>query len=74
MSESKRTLKEKAIRGIREYFIIFFYLWIVFTLLVIYKAVILSQHDIDFAPHGFALLNALALAKVILLAQEPACS
>jgi hypothetical protein len=70
MSESKRSLKAKAIHGMREYFIIFVYLWIIFTLLVAYRAVILSQHDIEFVPNGFALLNALALAKVILIAQE----
>jgi hypothetical protein len=32
--------------------------------------VILAEHHVDFAMHGFALINALALAKVILIAQE----
>jgi hypothetical protein len=32
--------------------------------------VILAEHHIDFALHGFALINALALGKVILIAQD----
>jgi len=35
-----------------------------------YKAMLLAEHNVDFAPHGFALINALALAKVILIAQD----
>jgi hypothetical protein len=46
------------------------YLWVVFALFVLYSSVILSEHRIQFAPHGFALVNALALAKVILVAQK----
>ena len=41
-----------------------------FSLFVIYKSVILAEHHINFALHGFALINALALAKVMLVAQE----
>jgi hypothetical protein len=70
MSDSKRTLKERAVHGMREFFFIFLYLWLVFSLLVLYKSVILSQHNIEFLPHGLAFLNALALGKVILVAQE----
>jgi hypothetical protein len=36
----------------------------------LYSSVILSEHRIPFAPHGFALVNALVLAKVILVVQE----
>ena len=31
---------------------------------------ILAEHRIPFAPHGLALINALALAKVMLVAQD----
>jgi hypothetical protein len=54
----------------REYLVISFYLFVVFSLFIMYKIVILGQQHIGFAPHGFALINALALAKVILTAQE----
>lgn len=70
MSEAKHTLKQKAVHGVREYLVISFYLFVVFSLFVIYKSVILAEHHIDFALHGFALFDALALAKVMLTAQE----
>ena len=70
MSETKRALKQKAVHELREYLVMSFYLFVVFSLFVIYKSVILAEHHIDFALHGFALINALALAKVMLVAQE----
>jgi hypothetical protein len=70
MSEGKRTLKQRAFHGLREYLVISFYLFVVFSLFAIYKSVILAEHHIDFAPHGLALINALTLAKVMLVAQE----
>jgi hypothetical protein len=54
----------------KEYLFISCYLWIVFALFVLYKSVILAEHDISFAANGFALINALALAKVMLVARE----
>ncbi len=70
MSEAKPTLKHRVFHGIREYFVISGYLFVVFALFTTYKAVILAQQHIGFTPHGLALINALALAKVILTAQE----
>jgi hypothetical protein len=70
MDASKPTLKQKAWRGIKEYFAISLYLWVIFGLFVIYQSVILAQHGIPYAMHGFALINALALAKVMLVARE----
>jgi hypothetical protein len=46
------------------------YLWLVFALLVLHKSVILTENHIPFAAHGLALLNAMALAKVMQVAQE----
>jgi hypothetical protein len=54
----------------RENLLIAFYLFVVFSLFATYKAVILAEHQIDFVPYGLALINALALAKVILVGQE----
>ena len=70
MSETKRTLKQKAVHEMREYLVMSFYLFVVFSLFVVYKSVILAEHHINFALHGFALFDALALAKVMLVAQE----
>jgi hypothetical protein len=70
VGETNRSLKQKAVHEIREYLVISFYLFVVFSLFVVYTSVILAEHHIDFALHGFAVINALALAKVMLVAQE----
>jgi hypothetical protein len=53
----------------REYLIISLYLFVVFSLLVTHRAVILGHYR-EYELHGIALINALALAKVILIAQD----
>ena len=70
MSTAPQTLKQKAAHEVREYFVITAYLFLVFSLLVVHKSMILSEHHIDYTLHGVALINALALAKVMLLAQD----
>ena len=66
---SKSSLKQKAYKEIKAFYLIAFYLWVVFGLLVLYKSEILADKHISFAFHGFALINALALAKVVLVAR-----
>jgi hypothetical protein len=70
VTEAKQTLKQRAVHEMREYLVISLYLFVVFSLFVLYKWVILAGEHIDFALHGFALFNALALAKVMLVSQE----
>ena len=70
MIPSKSALKQKAWQGMKEYLAISVYLWLIFGLFVVYQSVILAEHNIPFAFHGFALINALALAKVMLVARE----
>ena len=69
MGEPNRTLKQKAYQGLKEYLAISCYLWLVFSLFVLYRAVLLSER-ISLVVHGEALINALALGKVMLVAQE----
>jgi hypothetical protein len=69
MDEPKRTLKQKAYQGFKEYLAISCYLWLVFGLFVIYRAVLLSER-VSLVAHGEALINALALGKVMLVARE----
>ncbi len=70
MSEAKRTLKQRAFREVKEYFAISLYLFVVFSTFAFYKAMLLAEYNVDLAPQGFALINALALGKVILIAQD----
>ena len=70
MSAPKPNLKQKAVHEMREYLVISLYLFVVFSLLVVHKSMILAEHHIDYTLHGFALINALALGKVMLVAQD----
>ena len=69
MAEPNRTLKQKAYQGLKDFLAIACYLWLVFGLFVLYRAVLLSER-ISMVAHGEALVNALALGKVMLVAQE----
>jgi hypothetical protein len=65
----KSTLKQKAYREFKEFLVIAAYLWVVLGLFLLYKSVILNQEHIQTFEKGFALINALALAKVALVAR-----
>jgi len=69
MDEPKRTLKQKAYGGLKEFLAISCYLWLVLFLFVLYRSVLLSER-ISVIAHGEALINALALGKVMLIAQD----
>jgi len=69
MAEPNRTLKQKAYQELKEFLVIALYLWLIFAVLLLYKSVILAEQNVGFVAHGLALLNALALAKVILIAK-----
>ncbi len=64
------TLKQKILRGMREFLGSTLYLFVVFALFDIYRSVILQQQQMDLLPLGLSLVNALALAKVMLVGQE----
>jgi hypothetical protein len=64
------TLKQKFYRAMKEYLGISCYLWIIFALFVLYKSVLMSEQGIPYVAQGVALFNALALGKVMLIAQE----
>ena len=62
-----RSLKVKAAEEVRQFLILFFYLWILFGVFVINQGVVLREHGINFALQGFAFINALVFAKVMML-------
>jgi len=62
--------KQALIHEMKRFVIMFLYLWLLLGLFVVTEKVTLRQHGIDFAPHGFALINALVLAKVMLVAED----
>lgn len=70
MGTSTRSLQQTVYRHLKEFLTIAIYLWVVFGLLVMFKSVVLAEHHIPLAYHGFALINALALAKVMFVAKK----
>ena len=70
MAITRLTLWQKAMQQARDFILITLYLWLISGLLVIYKSVILSEFRIPFEYHGFAIINALALGKVMLVAKD----
>ncbi|MGC1907806.1 MAG: hypothetical protein WA715_28555 [Candidatus Acidiferrum sp.] len=70
MGTSSRNLKQRAYRELKEFLVIAVYLWVVFGVLIVHTSLVLGEHHIDFKYHGLALINALALAKVMLVAKD----
>jgi hypothetical protein len=68
--ETKHGFKDKAKDQIRNFTLMFLYLWVVFGMLAIHESIILAQHQIAYVSHGLALVNALIFAKVMLVAED----
>jgi hypothetical protein len=68
--QHKHNLKERAKDQLSNFTLMFLYLWVVFGLLAIHESLILSQHQIAYQAHGFAVVNALIFAKVMLVAED----
>jgi hypothetical protein len=61
-------LKEKVVAEGKQFFWIFVYLWVVLGLFSIRKSVVLHERTLIYH-QGFALINALILAKIMLIAE-----
>jgi hypothetical protein len=62
-----RSLKAKAAEEFRRFIILFFYLWILFGVFVLNQGIVLREHGFNFTMQGFAFINALVFAKVMML-------
>jgi hypothetical protein len=69
MDKRGKTLKQKAIHEFKEFLSVSLYLFIFLGMFIVYKAIVLRQHEIDFAAHGVALINALVLGKFMVVAK-----
>jgi hypothetical protein len=70
LNKPKTNLKERAVHQLREFFAMFVYLWALFALLVINQSVVLARESHNYQAHGFAIINALLLAKVLLIGED----
>ena len=70
MDTSKPTLKQKAYHELKEFFGIALYLWVILALFQFYRSLLLREEHMSVVVHqGFAIINALALGKVLLIAK-----
>lgn len=69
-SERAHHLKEKAIEEVRAFLVMALYLWFVFALMLLNEAVILKKPNLNVLGQGFAVINALVMAKVMLIADD----
>jgi len=68
-NSQKSSLKEKAAHEFEELLIIFVYLAFFFSALATYSMLLLERFEISYFTYGAALINALVIAKVILIGE-----
>jgi len=68
VNDRLRRLKSGAIDESKKLFAIFIYLWVLLSLFSFHKAIVLKKEYVIY-DQGFALINALVLAKVVLLGE-----
>ena len=67
---STPTLKDRALAELKKFAGFFVYLWVVFTVLLLHEWIVLSANHIGFTFYGLATINALVLAKIMLVAEH----
>jgi hypothetical protein len=61
---------ERIIHEIKEFVGMAAYLWMLFGLFALHESIVLEQHHINYKFYGFAMVNAIVLAKVMLVAED----
>ena len=64
------TLREKAVDEGRRFLTMFLYLWAIFALFALHEKIVLREAGASLPSQGFAFVNALVLAKVMLVAED----
>lgn len=65
--KKKGNIKEKIFHEMAEYWIIVIYLTLVFAAFTQYRRLVLAVHDITYTNYGVAVIEALILAKVVMI-------
>jgi hypothetical protein len=66
----RQKVMHRAVEEIKRFGVMFLYLWILFGLFALHERIILHENGLNFTRQGFALINALILAKVMLIAED----
>lgn len=67
MANEGETLKQRAYRELKEFLLLSLYLWLFLGMFILFKSIVLAEHRIEFEVHGVAFVNALVLAKFMLI-------
>ena len=68
-NERLNRLKSGAVAETKKLVSVFLYLWVFLTVLSLHKAFIFNENILTYQ-QGFALINAIALAKIVVIAQD----
>ena len=68
--DRSRRLIAHASEEAKRFLVMFLYLWVLFSAFVLHERIILHASGISYHWHGFALINAFVLAKVMLVAEK----
>lgn len=63
----KKSLKEKVIEEFKAYWVITFYLWLFLGSFTVYRRLILAETGVAYLHYGVALIEAMVIAKVVLV-------
>jgi hypothetical protein len=65
-----RNVLSKIIRETKKFLGMAIYLWLMFGLFALHESIVLEQHQISYKFYGFAIINSVILAKVMLVAED----
>jgi hypothetical protein len=69
-AKATRSAKDRLMHEVSRFGLMFVYLWLVFGLFVLFERTIRGQMGLGYQSQGFAVINALVLAKVMLVAED----
>ena len=65
--DTEVSLKQRAIEELKLYWVVALYLWVFLGSFIVYRRLISAETGSIYLPHGIALIEALVIAKVILI-------
>jgi hypothetical protein len=65
--EATRSLKERALEEFKVYWIITLYLWLFLGLFTVYRRLVVAETGAAYLHYGIALIEAMVIAKVVLI-------
>ncbi|HTS21074.1 MAG TPA: hypothetical protein VMN79_04600 [Casimicrobiaceae bacterium] len=68
-SETKANLKKRAIEELKRFWIIALYLWVFLGSFTVYRRLIVAETGTAYLHYGIALIEALIIAKVVLIGE-----